>query len=232
MKKYRNKKKLNDLACTQSGDRKCHFQGHVTLTYKVTRQSYDIGLYFVDFLEFKKLRNKKNHCCSMYTSRDRKCHFQGHVTLTYKGTRQGHDIRLYAIDFSELKNLRNQKKIIAVACIQAEIESVTFKVTWPWRKRSRVKVTTFAYILLTFLRWITLETKKNWMFQHVYLSNYYSISLFSEFEKLWRHSRSRRDVSWVTMSKIITQYSSYATPRGIPEISLGYLFPSSSYRWL
>ena len=42
-----------------SGDRKCHFQGHVTLTYKVTRQSYDIGLYSVDFPEIKKLRNKK-----------------------------------------------------------------------------------------------------------------------------------------------------------------------------
>ena len=32
-------------------------------------------------------------------------------------------------DFPELKNLRNKKKFIAVACIQAEIESVTFKVT-------------------------------------------------------------------------------------------------------
>ena len=168
----------------------------------------------------------------MYTSRDRKCHFKGHVTLTYKVTRQGYDIRLYSIDLPELNNLRNKNFVIALACIQAEIESVTFKVTWPWRTRSPVKATTFAYILLTFLRWITLETKKNWMFQRVYLSNYYSISLFSEFQKLWRHSRSRRDVSWVTMSKIITQYSSYATPRGIPEISLGYIFPSSSYRWL
>ena len=32
-----------------SEDRKSHFQGHMTLTYKVTRQSYDIGLYSVDF---------------------------------------------------------------------------------------------------------------------------------------------------------------------------------------
>ena len=92
-----------------SGDRKCHFQGHVTLTYKVTRQSYDIGLYSVDFPEFEKLRNKKNHCCSMYTSRDRKCHFQGHVTLTYKVNRQDHDIRLYSIDFPEVKKYGNKK---------------------------------------------------------------------------------------------------------------------------
>ena len=113
-----------------SRDRKCHFKGHVTLTYKVTRQGYDIRLYSIDFPELNNLRNKKKiHCCSMYTSRDRKCHFKGHVTLTYKVTRQGYDIRLYSIDFPELNNLRNKKKFIAVACIQAEIESVTLKVT-------------------------------------------------------------------------------------------------------
>ena len=54
---------------------------------------------------------------------------QGHVTLTYKVTRQGYDIRLYSIDFPELNNLRNKNFFIALACIQAEIESVTFKVT-------------------------------------------------------------------------------------------------------
>ena len=97
-----------------SRDRKCHFQGHVTLTYKVTRQGLTTLVYILDFPEFKKLRNKKNHCCSMYTSRDRKCHFQGHVTLTYKVNRQGHDIRLYAIDFSELKNLWNKKNLLHV----------------------------------------------------------------------------------------------------------------------
>ena len=92
-----------------SRDRKCHFQGHVTLTYKVTRQGHDIRLYAIDFSELKNLRNKKNHCCSMYTSRDRKCHFQGHVTLTYKVTRQGHDIRLYSIDFPEVKSIETKK---------------------------------------------------------------------------------------------------------------------------
>ena len=42
-----------------SRDRKCHFQGHVTLTYKVTRQGHDIGLYSIDFPEWKNLRNKQ-----------------------------------------------------------------------------------------------------------------------------------------------------------------------------
>ena len=42
-----------------SRDRKCHFQGHVTLTYKVNRQGHDIRLYSIDFSEVKKYRNKK-----------------------------------------------------------------------------------------------------------------------------------------------------------------------------
>ena len=94
-----------------SGDRKCHFQGHVTLTYKVTRQGHDIGLYSIDFPEWKSIETKKFECSSMYTSGDRKCHFQGLVTLTYKVTRQGDDIHLYSIDFSEVNNLRNKKKL-------------------------------------------------------------------------------------------------------------------------
>ena len=80
-----------------SWDRKCHFQGHVTLTYKVTRQGHDIHLYSIDFYEVKSIETKKFECSSMYTSGDRKCHFQGHVTLTYKVTRQGHDIGLLKI---------------------------------------------------------------------------------------------------------------------------------------
>ena len=95
-------------------------QGHVTLTYKVTRQGEDIHLYSIDFSEVKSIETKKFECSSMYTSGDRKCHFQGHVTLTYKVTRQGHDIGLYSIDFPEWKNLRNKKKYIALACIQAK----------------------------------------------------------------------------------------------------------------
>ena len=42
-----------------SRDRKCHFQGHVTLTYKVNRQGHDIRLYSIDFPELKNLKNKK-----------------------------------------------------------------------------------------------------------------------------------------------------------------------------
>ena len=37
-----------------SWDRKSHFQGHVTLTYKVTRQGHDIRLYSFD-LETNKI---------------------------------------------------------------------------------------------------------------------------------------------------------------------------------
>ena len=104
-----------------SWDRKCHFQGHVTLTYKVTRQGHDIRLYSIDFPELNNLRNKTNYRSSLYTSWNRKCHFQGHVTLTYKVTRQGHDIRLYSIDFPEMNNLRNKKKLNVPACILVKL---------------------------------------------------------------------------------------------------------------
>ena len=49
----RNKKKLNVLACVL--DRKCPFQGHVTLTYKVTRACYVFSYYGNDFAFPEKL---------------------------------------------------------------------------------------------------------------------------------------------------------------------------------
>ena len=39
----------------------------MTLTYKVTRQGYDISLYSIDFPEMNNLRNKKIECSSVYT---------------------------------------------------------------------------------------------------------------------------------------------------------------------
>ena len=116
-----------------SRNRKCHFQGHVTLTYKVTRQGHEICLYAIDFPELKNLRNKKNHCWSMYTSRDRKSHFQGHVTLTYKVTRQGHDIGLYSIDFLGWKNLRNKKNYCS-SVYTSEDKNAVKSVMTSWRQ--------------------------------------------------------------------------------------------------
>ena len=146
-----------------SRDRKCHFQGHVTLTYKVNRQGHDIRLYSIDFPEVKKYR-KKNHCCSMYTSRDRKCHFQGHVTLTYRVTRQGHDIGWYSVDFPELKNLRSKNNYCS-SVYTSEDKNAVKSVMTSWRQ-----VTTSWRRVMTIQPSVASWTRKwilyiSWKFQ-------------------------------------------------------------------
>ena len=81
-----------------------HLLGHVTLTYKVTRQEHVSNLHVVDFLDPTNRGNKKNHVSSMHRARDKMGHLQGHVTLTYKVTRQGHLSGLHVIDFIDLTN--------------------------------------------------------------------------------------------------------------------------------
>ena len=58
-KNLRNKKKIIALACTRTRVRKGHAQGHVTLSYTVTLDSYSLDLYLFDIRDPKNLRNKK-----------------------------------------------------------------------------------------------------------------------------------------------------------------------------
>jgi hypothetical protein len=58
-KNLRNKKKDNCSSVTSTRVRKGHAQGHVTLTYKVTLDSYSVDLYLFDIRDPKNLRNKK-----------------------------------------------------------------------------------------------------------------------------------------------------------------------------
>ena len=133
----------------------------MTLTYKFNRQGDSIGLCSFEFLDPENCENKKKiQRSSLYTSRDREGHVQGHVTLTYKVTRQGYCIGLCFFEFLDPKNPKNKKKIIALACIQAEMGKVTYKVTWPWRTRSPAKVTVLVYVSLSFLTRKTLKQKK------------------------------------------------------------------------
>ena len=57
-KNLRNKKKDNCSSVTSTRLRKGHAQGHVTLTYKVTLDSYSVDLYLFDIRNPKNLRNK------------------------------------------------------------------------------------------------------------------------------------------------------------------------------
>ena len=58
-KNLRNKKKDHRSSVTRTRDKKGHAQGHVTLTYKVTLDSYSVELYLFDIRDPKNLRNKK-----------------------------------------------------------------------------------------------------------------------------------------------------------------------------
>ena len=52
-------KKVHPCSLFTTRDREGHIQSHVTLTYKVTRQGYSVGLCCVEFPDPKKHRNKK-----------------------------------------------------------------------------------------------------------------------------------------------------------------------------
>ena len=107
--KTRETKKVHRCSLSTTRDRKGPIQGQVTSTYKVTRQGYSVGLYWIEFPDPKNHGNKKVHRCSMSTTRDRKCPIQGHVTMTYQVTRQGYSVGLCCIKFPGPKNQGNKK---------------------------------------------------------------------------------------------------------------------------
>ena len=52
-------KKDHRSSITRTRDKKGHAQGHVTLTYKVTLDSYSVELYLFDNCDSKNMQNKK-----------------------------------------------------------------------------------------------------------------------------------------------------------------------------
>ena len=82
----------------------------MTLSYKVTLDSYGVDLYLFDIRDPKNLRNrKKDHRSSVTRTKIRKGHAQGHVILSYKVTLDSYSVDLYLFDIRDPKNLRNKK---------------------------------------------------------------------------------------------------------------------------
>ena len=110
----------------------------MTLTYKVTLDSYSVELYSLDILDLKNLQNKKKIIAlSVTRTSDKKGHVQGHVTLTYKVTLDRYSVESYLFDIRDPKNLQTKKKIIALSVtrtrdkkghIQGHV-TLTYKVT-------------------------------------------------------------------------------------------------------
>ena len=102
----------------------------MTLSYKVTLDSYSVDSYLFDIRDPRNLRNKKKDYRSNVTrTRVRKGHAHGHVTLSYKVTLDSYSVDSYLFDIRDPKNLRNKKKIIALASLEPELGKVTLMVT-------------------------------------------------------------------------------------------------------
>ena len=73
----------------------------MTLTYKVTLDSYSVDLYLFDIRDPENLRNKKKiiTLASLVPELGKVTrHAQGHVTLTYKVARDSCCVELYIFD--------------------------------------------------------------------------------------------------------------------------------------
>ena len=96
----------------------------MTLTYKVTLDSYSVELYLFDIRDPKILRNKKDHRSSVTRIRDKKGHVQGHVTLTHRVTLEGYSVDFCPFEFYKQNYIQNSSKIISVAYPGLEIGTV------------------------------------------------------------------------------------------------------------
>ena len=115
---------------TRTRVRKGHAHSHVTLSYKVTLDSYSVDLYLFDICDPRKpAKRKKDHRSSVTRTRDRKGHARGHVTLSYKVTLDSYSVDSYLFDIRDPRNLRNKKKIIALTSLEPELGKVTLMVT-------------------------------------------------------------------------------------------------------
>ena len=137
-----NKTKDNHSSVTRNRDKKDHAQGHVTLKYKVTLDSYSMKLYLFDIRDPKNLQNKKkDHRSSVTRIGDKKGHFQGHVTLTHRVTLEDYSVNLCPFEFYKQHYIQNSSKFISVAYPGLEIGTVMWKLlwksAWPWISRSR-----------------------------------------------------------------------------------------------
>ena len=140
-KNLQNKKKDHRSSVTRTRDRKGHAQGHVTLTYKVTLDSYSVELYLFDIRDPKNLQNKKKIIALASLEPEIKRSRQGHVTVTYIITLEGYSVYLRSIDSYKQNYIQNSTKIISLAHLEPEIWTVMWKQlwksAWPWIWRSR-----------------------------------------------------------------------------------------------
>ena len=94
----------------------------MTLTYKVTLDSYslDLKLFIIrDPKNLKTCETKKDHGSSVTRIRDKKGHVQGHVTLTHRVTLESYSMDVCSFEFHKQTYINTSSKIIYVAYLGA-----------------------------------------------------------------------------------------------------------------
>ena len=141
---------------------KGHVQHHVTLTYKVTRDSCCVELYICRIPDPKKpAKQKKIVSLTSLEQEIRK------VTLMFTWpwrTRSRVIVAVWIYIYltsATPKTCETKKKFIALASRVPESGKVMLRVTWLWHTRSCFIVTVWIYIYLTSATPKTGETKKD-----------------------------------------------------------------------
>ena len=79
IRKIMEAKKFHRCSLHTTGKKKIPIQGHVTLTYKVTRRGYTVGLCCIELPDLENQENQQVHRFSLSTARNR-CHVIGVMT--------------------------------------------------------------------------------------------------------------------------------------------------------
>ena len=115
-------KKYHRSCVIRTRDTKGHAHGHVTLTYKVMRDSWYVELYIFDIPDPKNLQNKKKIIAlASLEQKIRKVTFR--VTRPWRTGSRFEFTVLWCINlrFTTQKNKQNKKKFIALAFLHPDI---------------------------------------------------------------------------------------------------------------
>ena len=96
----------------------------MTLTCKVTLDSYSVDSYIFDIRDPKTCKTRKDHRSNVTRTRNNKGHAQGHVTLTYRVTLGGFSVDSCSFEFNEQNYIKNSSQIISLAYPRPNIGTV------------------------------------------------------------------------------------------------------------
>ena len=152
-------KKNHASSTYKAWDKIGHLLGHVTLTYKVTRQGHVSGLHAIDFLTQETMETKTIHVFSMYRVlrkdrslvRSRDLDMQGHAS------KQRTWFTCHWLPWSNKPQKHKSFLLLSLFTVPHR----TVKNVWPWFLRSLQKVAWYFETIYVISN-IELKSLKNW----------------------------------------------------------------------